>query len=116
MNTPVNHVHLVGSLTKVPQVRTNKKGEKRAIFAISTREYRQNGEGKIEQESQWHKLVAKNKWAFILEEFAEKGQQIAIEGKLCSRFFKTANGKRYMNTEVEVRDLVLMDRASPKIA
>lgn len=116
MNTPVNHVHLVGSLTKAPEVKTKKNGEKWAVFAISTKEYRQNSEGKIEKENHWHKLVAKNKWAHILEEFAEKGQQIAIEGKLRSRFFKSANGKQYLNTEIEVKDLVLMDRVVSQIA
>jgi len=116
MNTPVNQVHLVGSLTQMPTVTTRENGDKQARFAISTKEYRPGLAGKIERENQWHRIIAKNKWALILEEFAEKGQQVAIEGKLCSRFFKSRDGKNYFSTEIEVLDLVLLGRTTSKIA
>lgn len=108
MNTPVNHVHLIGSLTNEPAIITTASGKKMARFALTTKEYRKGLEGKIETENQWHKIVAWGKWVTILEEFAEKGIQIAIEGKLRSRFFKGKDGSNQYSTEIEVRDLVLL--------
>ncbi len=108
MNTPVNHVHLIGSLTQEPAIITTSKGERMARFALTTKEYRKGIEGKIETENQWHKVVAWGKWVAVLEEFAEKGVQIAIEGKLRSRFFKGKDGRNQYSTEIEVKDLVLL--------
>lgn len=109
MNTPVNHVHLIGSLTKDPAVITTPSGKKMARFALTTREYRKDLEGKVETENQWHKIVAWGKWAIVLEEFAHKGARIAIEGKLRSRFFRGKDGKSHYSTEIEVKDLILLN-------
>lgn len=116
MHTPVNHVHLMGTLTKEPQVTHKQNGEKLVRFALATREHLADSEGKTAQKSQWHKLVARNKWAHILEEFAEKGQQLAVEGTLRSTFFKLPSGKNYFSTEIEVTDLVLLGKTNQQIA
>jgi single-strand DNA-binding protein len=108
MHTPVNHVHLIGSLTTEPAIITLANGHKMARFAITTRELRTGPEGKIETENQWHKIVALGKWVQVLEEFAEKGLQLAIEGKLRSRFFKDKEGRNQYTTEIEVKDLVFI--------
>jgi single-strand DNA-binding protein len=108
MHTPVNHVHLIGSLTSEPAIITMANGLKMARFAITTRELRKGLEGKIESENQWHKIVAWGKWVQVLEEFAEKGVQLAIEGKLRSRFFKDKDGRNQYTTEIEVKDLVFL--------
>jgi single-strand DNA-binding protein len=113
MNTPVNQVHLVGSLTQLPTIELQENGDKLARFALSTNEYAQSIHGKIEKKKQWHKILAKNKWALILEEFAEKGQQLAIEGKLSTHFSKSKSGKKYATTVIEVNDLILLSRTEP---
>jgi single-strand DNA-binding protein len=112
MNTPVNHVHLIGSLSQAPAIIITATGEKLARFALTTKEYRKGLEGKVVTENQWHKVVAWGKWVTILEEFAEKGVRIAIEGKLRSRFFKGKDGRNQYSTEIEVQDLVLLGHGS----
>jgi single-strand DNA-binding protein len=43
-----------------------------------------------------------------MEEFAEKGARIAVEGKLCSRFFRSKDGQNRYSTEIEVDDVVFL--------
>jgi single-strand DNA-binding protein len=103
-----NHVHLVGNLATEPQIITMASGEKLARFALSTKVYSKNEAGKVESARHWHRIIAKGRFATIMEEFAEKGSRIAVEGKLLSRFFKTKDGQSRYSTEIEVDDVVFL--------
>jgi single-strand DNA-binding protein len=108
MKTTDNHVHLVGNLASAPSIIQLATGEKLARFAIATKEYAKNEQGKIEASKHWHRIVAKGRFASIIEEFAEKGSRIAIEGRLSSRFFRTKDGQSRFSTEIDVNDLVFL--------
>jgi len=103
-----NHVHLVGNLAAQPTIIQLANGVKMARFAVATKTYVKDDDGKINSSSQWHRIIAKGRFATIMEEFAEKGSRIAIEGKLCSRFFKTKDGQSRYSTEIEAHDLVFL--------
>lgn len=103
-----NHVHLVGNLATEPQIIKTANGEKLARFALATKVYSKNEEGKIESAKHWHRIIAKGRFATIMEQFAEKGSRIAVEGKLMSRFFKTKDGQSRYSTEIEVDDVVFL--------
>jgi single-strand DNA-binding protein len=103
-----NQVHLVGNLAAAPVITTLSDGNKLARFAIATKAYSKSDSGKVESVKQWHRIVAKGRFASIMEEFAEKGARIAVEGKLCSRFFRTKDGQNRYSTEIEVDDVVFL--------
>lgn len=103
-----NHVHLVGNLASEPVIINLASGEKLARFALATKVYSKSDTGKIESTKHWHRIVAKGRFASIMEEFAEKGARIAVEGKLLSRFFKTKDGQNRYSTEIEVDDVVFL--------
>jgi single-strand DNA-binding protein len=103
-----NQVHLVGNLAAAPTIITLADGNKLARFAIATKVYNKAESGRVETVKQWHRIVAKGRFASIMEEFAEKGARIAVEGKLCSRFFRSKDGQNRYSTEIEVDDVVFL--------
>lgn len=105
-----NHVHLVGYMITEPAIVMLKDGMKMARFSIATKAYSKDDAGKIETRKEWHRLVAHGRFATIVEQFAEKGTRVAIEGKLCSRFFRTKDGQNRYANEVQVSDIVFLNK------
>jgi single-strand DNA-binding protein len=104
----MNHVNLIGLMTNAPQVFELENGKRIARFSMSTRETYLDDQGKTKHINNWHMVTAWGKWVNILEELGAKGQALAIEGKLRSRFYKGKDGGNKSVTEVEVNDLILL--------
>ena len=104
----MNHVNLIGQMSSDPKVIYLKNGQRVAQFSVSTRETYLNDEGETKNINNWHRVRAWGKWVQVLEQLGSKGQALAIEGKLRSRFYKSKTGEKKSITEVEVNDLVLL--------
>lgn len=104
----MNHVNLIGQMTSEPQVVVLDNGRKIARFSMSTRETFLDDEGHTKQVNNWHRVTAWGKWVNILEQLGSKGQALAIEGKLRSRFYQSKSGQRQSVTEVEINDLIIL--------
>ncbi|PCI35719.1 MAG: hypothetical protein COB60_02040 [Flavobacteriaceae bacterium] len=57
---------------------------------------------------EWHNLVAWNGVAEIIEKFAPKGKEIAIEGKLNTGSWNNKDGTTCYKTEIVVNGIMLM--------
>lgn len=104
----MNHVNLIGKISSEPKVMSLENGRKIANFSLKTEETYLDAEGNIKKKSQWHRVHAWGRWVSVIEEFGTKGLNLAIEGRLISRFYKGQNGEKRFITEVEVNDLVLL--------
>ena len=83
-------------------------GKKLAKFSIATNDYYYNKAGEKIADTQWHNIIAWGKTAEIIEKYVEKGQEVAIEGKLTSRSYDDNDGiKRYI-TEVVCSELLML--------
>lgn len=103
-----NKVQLIGFLGNDPEVIQLESGKKLAKFSLATNESYKNAKGEQVEETQWHNLIAWNKTAEIVEKYATKGKEVAIEGKLTSRTYDDKEGvKRYV-TEVVISELLLL--------
>lgn len=103
----MNHVNLIGKVSSAPKVIELNNGRKLAQFTMSTKELYLNEKGETKTRSNWHKLVAWGRWVNVLEELGTVGMDLAVEGKLVTRFYHEAN-KRKSSTEVEVNDLIIL--------
>lgn len=108
MNTLRNKVQLIGNLGNNPEIITLDSGKKLAKFSIATNETYKNAQGEKITDTQWHTCVAWNKTAEIIEKYLQKGNEIAIEGKLTSRSYEDANGVKKYSTEVIVNELLML--------
>jgi single-strand DNA-binding protein len=104
----MNHVNLIGKISSEPKVICLGNGKKLAQFSMSTQETYLDEAGNTLKKDQSHRITAWGNWVAILEELGQKGIQLAIEGKLVSRFYKNQAGDRKFITEVEINDLVIL--------
>jgi single-strand DNA-binding protein len=103
----MNHVNLIGKLCAQPKIVQLEDGRKIAQLMMATKEMYLDASGRTKTRSNWHRLTAWGRWVKILEELAVEGMDLAVEGKLISKFYN-ANGERKYITEVEVNDLVIL--------
>ena len=85
-----NHVTLIGTLGKDPEVK-NFKGGRLCRLSVQTTESYKDKQGEHKEKSQWHNVtVWKDKLIEELEDLA-KGALVAIEGDI--NYNKVENGK-----------------------
>ncbi|WP_103072582.1 single-stranded DNA-binding protein [Aquimarina sediminis] len=110
MNTLKNKVQLIGNLGQEPEIVNLESGKKLAKFSIATNDYYYNKQGDKITETQWHNIVAWGKTADIVDKYVNKGQEVAIEGKLTSRSYEDNEGQKRYITEVVCKELLMLGK------
>ena len=103
----MNHVNLIGKVSSAPKVIELADGRKIAQFTMSTKEIYLDETGKTKTRSNWHRLTAWGRWVKVLDELCQEGMDLAVEGKLVTRFYKN-NGEQRSISEVEINDLIIL--------
>ncbi len=107
MTTLRNRVQLVGNLGMNPEIVNFDSGKKIAKFTVATNETYSNGKGEPKTETQWHNVVAWGKQAEIAEKHLEKGNEIALEGKITYRQYEDKNKQTKYLTEIVLSSYVV---------
>ena len=110
MNALKNKVQLIGNLGQDPEVVILENGSKFAKFSIATSDSYKNAQGEKVEDTQWHNIVAWGKLADIVENYLNKGKQVAIEGKLTHRSYETKEGEKRYITEVRCNELLMLGK------
>ena len=108
MNNLRNRVQLIGNIGKDPEVKTFDSGKTKAAFSLATSESYNDAEGKKVTDTQWHQIVAWGNTANYIESYLEKGNRIAIDGKLVHRSYNDKDGTTKYITEVLVNEVLLL--------
>ena len=108
MSTLKNKVQLIGNVGQDPEILVLDNGKKVIRFSLATNEYYKNGKGEKVQNTDWHNMVAWGKIAEIIEKYASKGKEIAVEGKLTSRSYEDKEGEKRYVTEVVINEVLLL--------
>ncbi len=103
-----NRVQLIGNIGKEPEVKTFDSGKTKASFSLATSESYTDAEGKKVTDTQWHQIVAWGKTANYIESYLEKGNRIAVDGKLVHRSYNDKDGAVKYITEVLVNEILLL--------
>ncbi len=106
MNNLRNSVRLIGNLGGNPEVRELPSGKKLAKLSLATSDKYKDSEGKLVNETQWHNLIAWGKTADFVERYLEKGQEVAVEGKLLNRSYVDKDGQKKYITEISVNEIL----------
>ncbi len=104
----MNHVNIIGKISSEPKVSILPGGRRVVNFSLATKEHYLDKDGNLQVKQDWHRLTAFGRWVNILEELCAKGINVAVEGRLVSRFYKTESGERKMFSEIEVNDLIIL--------
>jgi len=108
MSTLRNSVKLIGNVGQTPEIKNLENGKKVANFSIATNETYFNKAGEKVTQTYWHNLVAWGKTAEIIENYVDKGKEVAIEGKLTNRSYETQDGQKRYVTEILVNEVLLL--------
>ena len=108
MSTLRNKVQLIGNLGNDPEIITLDSGKKLAKISIATNETYKNAQGEKVTDTQWHNVIAWNKTAEIIEKYLEKGNEVAIEGKLTNRSYEDKDGTKKYITEIVCNELLML--------
>ncbi len=107
MTTLRNRVQLVGNLGMNPEIVKFDSGKKIAKFTLATNETYSVGNGETKTETQWHNVVAWGKQADVAEKYLEKGQEVALEGKLAYRQYEDKNKQTKYITEIVLNNYLV---------
>ncbi len=111
MNSLKNRVQLIGHLGNDPEVKNLNGGKTVVNFSMATSDYYKNANGEKVTETQWHKIVAWNGTAKIIEKNLKKGNEVGIVGKLTTRSWDDKDGNKRYITEVVANEVLLMGAA-----
>ncbi|WP_294198387.1 MULTISPECIES: single-stranded DNA-binding protein [Chryseobacterium] len=103
-----NKITLIGHTGKEVEVMNFENGTLKASVSLATSDYYTNAKGEKVEETQWHNLVAYGKTAEILQKYAPKGKELAVEGKLTYRSYDDKDGVKRFITEIRIDEILLL--------
>lgn len=93
----LNHITLMGRLTKEPELRTTQSGVNVASFTVAVdRDYQSGGE----KQTDFIECVAWRGTGEFVSKYFHKGSMIVVSGKLQSRKWQDREGNNRVNWEV----------------
>jgi single-strand DNA-binding protein len=104
----VNKVILIGNLGRDPEIRYTTSGQAVANFTVATTEVRTNKDGKRDEFTEWHRIVAWGRLAEICGEYLSKGKTVYVEGTLRTRSWEDKEGKKRWTTEVVAQNMQML--------
>lgn len=109
MGKGLNKVMLIGHLGNDPDVKYTPSGTAVATFSVATNESWKDKDGVQQDRTEWHRIVAWQKLAEIVGEYAKKGNQVYVEGRLQTRSWEK-DGKKSYTTEIVAQTVLLLGR------
>jgi single-strand DNA-binding protein len=105
-----NSVQLIGNLGADPEVKKFDNGKILARLKVATNESYYNLKGEKVQDTQWHNVTVWGKTAEIAEKYLNKGQEIALEGKLTTNTWEDKEGVKRYSTEIVASELLMLGK------
>jgi single-strand DNA-binding protein len=103
----LNRVFVLGNLTKDPELRATASGQSVCTFGLATNRFYTTGEGKKEQQVEYHTIVAWGKQAELIQQYSKKGSLLLVEGRLQTRDWQDDKGVKHWKTEIVAERLQL---------
>lgn len=108
----INKVILIGNVGRDPELRYTASATAVANFSLATERSFKDRDGNRRKETEWHKCVAWARLAEIINEYAQKGRQLYVEGRLQTRSWEDKDGNTRYQTEIVVEEMKLLGGAS----
>ena len=98
----MNKAILIGNVGKEPEIRKTQSGISVANFSLAT-----SKKIKGEDKTEWHRIVAWDKLAEIIEKYVHKGDKIMIEGEIETRDYEN-DGQKVYTTEIRAWNMEML--------
>lgn len=104
----MNHIVLIGRLTRDPELRYTPNGLAVANFDLAVDRPTTNQQG--ERETDFIRIVAWQKQAELCANYLKKGRLVGVEGRLQIRSYETQDGQKRKVAEVVANFVQFLDR------
>lgn len=112
-----NSITIIGRIGKDPEHRSLKSGAQVCNFSVATTEKYKNQQGETVEETQWHTVIAWRKLGEIVSNYAKKGDEVAVRGKMTYRKWEDKDGNARLSAEIVADDFLILSskqRLSPE--
>lgn len=103
----MNHVQLIGRLTKDPELRYTSQGTGVATFTLAVQRNYSDSNG--ERQTDFIQCITWRKLAETIANHLVKGSLIACEGRIQTRNYENQQGQRVYVTEVVVNEVQFLE-------
>lgn len=109
----LNKVLLIGTVGREPEMRHAPHGGPVTTFTLASSRSWAAPDGTRREVTEWFNIVAWRELAETCHQVLHKGARVYIEGRLQTRSWEDAGGRRHARTEVVATELLLLDSAAP---
>lgn len=105
----MNKAILIGNVGKQPEIRKTQTGISVSAFSLAT-----SKKIKGEDKTEWHRIVAWDKLAEIVEKYVNKGDKVMIEGEIQTREYEK-DGRKVYTTEIRAWNMEMLGAKSEPV-
>jgi single-strand DNA-binding protein len=109
MASSLNQAQIIGNLTRDPELKQTPTGQTVATFGLATNRKWKDQAGQLQEEVEFHNIVAWGRLAEICGQYLKKGAKAYVSGRLKTRTWDDPEGKKNYKTEIIAEDLVMLD-------
>lgn len=99
---------LIGNLTRDPNFRYTPTNTAVCSFGLATNRSWSNDDGDVQEQVEYHNVVAWRKLADICNQLLHKGDKVFVEGRLQTREWQGDDGNTRRMTEVVIDNMILL--------
>jgi single-strand DNA-binding protein len=96
----LNKAFIYGNLTRDPELKALPSGSKVVSFSIATNRSYKDKDGRKQEAVEYHNVVSFGKQAEVMAQYLKKGRPVLIEGRIQTRSWDDAAGKKNYRTEI----------------
>lgn len=104
----LNKVTLIGNLGANPDLHNSVRETPVCKFSLATSESVPAGDGKFEEKTEWHRVVAFGKLAEVAGKHLAKGRQVYVEGRLCTSEWVDRDDIKRWTTEIVAQQILFL--------
>ena len=101
-----NQVTIVGNIGSQAVITTFENGSKVARFSVDVESLRKPAAGRTKPGSNQYRMFAWGNTAEFVQQYCDKGNKVAISGRLVHRTYVSPGGAPRKLTEIEVRQVI----------
>jgi single-strand DNA-binding protein len=111
MARSVNCVHLIGNLTRDPQLRHTTSGRPVCAVSLATNRQWKSENGEKQEQTEFHKLILWGKLAETANQYLKKGMKAYFQGRIQTRTYTAQDGTHKFITEIIASDMMMLSGA-----
>jgi single-strand DNA-binding protein len=106
MSRSLNKVMIIGYLGRDPEMRYTSSGKPVTTFSVAANRSWSSASGERHEETEWFTVVTWGNLAEICKQHLNKGSQVYVEGRLQTRRWEDADGKKHAAVEIVAGEMI----------